>query len=171
MPRWITSCAPPSRPAMMYFPRRRKLSIFRPAIESTNSSGSGWRTRDGKRRSHWTMVRPTRCGRRSATMVSTSGSSGINSPPRSAGRWRAAPEGPTKLGSCPYQRQLAHVGPIRAYLRLHLDPGLELIGAGHDARYRLGETIELSLGNLEQQLVVDLKQHATFDVVGLDLTL
>src|SRR5439155_25905797 len=131
MPRWTTSCrllgAPPAASPppphkwggvsemRMYLPRRPTESIRIPTTASTNSSGSGCRTIVGKLSSHRTMVRPTRCGRRSATMVSTSGSSGT------------------------HDRELFHVGPVRPDLHLDLDPGLELVRAGHDARNFLGE--------------------------------
>src|SRR5467141_417626 len=109
-------------------------------------------------------------------MVSTSGNSGItslplfphpvgSSPPRSAGEW-----GDTQSSNANH-RQLSHVRPVRADLRLHLDARLELIGAGHDSRHRLGKTADLALGHLEEKLVVYLQQHAALDVVGLDLAL
>src|SRR5213592_138347 len=159
MPRWTTSCrllaAPPAASPppphkwggvsemRMYLPRRPTESIRIPTTASTNSSGSGCRTIVGKLSSHRTMVRPTRCGRRSATMVSTSGSSGT------------------------HDRELFHIGPVRADSGLDLDPGLELVGARHDPGHLLRKLVELRARHLEQQLVVDLQQHAAFDLIGL----
>src|SRR5712692_4117202 len=131
----------------MYFPRRPTDSICMPATAAMNSSGSGWRTMVGNASSHRVIVRPTRCGRRSATIVSTSGSSGT------------------------YDRQLFHVGPVRPDLHLDLDAGLELVRPGHDARHLFRELVDLGSGHLEQQLVVDLQQHATLDLVGVDLAM
>src|SRR5437660_9386951 len=160
----------------MNFPRRPTPSMRRPVIESMKRSGSGWRTIAGNRSSQWTMVRPTRCGRRSATMVSTSGNSGTtslplaphpvgSSPPRSAGEW-----GDTQSSNANHG-ELSHVRPVRTDLRLHLNTRLELVRAGHDSRHRLGKAVDLTLGHLEEKLVVHLEQHPTFDVIGLDLTL
>src|SRR5256885_13867408 len=106
----------------MYLPRRRSDSMRRPATPSTNSSGSGWRTIVGKRSSQRTIVRPTRCGLRSAAMVSTSGSSGTSGAD---------------------DRELLHVGPVGPDLRLDLDAGLELVGTGHHPGHRLGESFDL----------------------------
>src|SRR6266571_2633074 len=128
MPRWTTSTRPCSRP--------------------TSSSGSGCRTMVGKRRSQPRMVRPTRCGRRSVAMVSTSGSSGK---------------------SVADHRELFHVRPVGAEPGLDLDPRLELIGPGHDPRHGLREAVDLAFGDLEEQLVVHLQEHAAFYVIGLDL--
>src|ERR1700681_1561974 len=131
----------------MYFPRLLTAAMRMPATESMKTSGSGCRTMVGKISSQRTMVRPVRWGRRSATIVSTSGNSGT------------------------HYRQLFHVGPVGTDLGLDLYPGLELIGSGHDARHLFRELIHLRLRHLERQLVVDLEQHAAFDVVRLDLAL
>src|SRR5487761_1103125 len=147
IPRWTTRTMSSRRPMRMYFPRRPTKVIRIPTIESTNTSGSGWRTMVGKRSSQRRNVRPTRCGRRSAAMVSTSGSSGTD--------------------DC----QFLHVCPVGPDLGLDLDSRLQLIGACHDARHLLGELIDLRLGHLEQQLIVDLQQHPALYVVGLDLAL
>src|SRR5438046_10713361 len=103
----------------MYFPRRPIDSMRIPATASTNSSGSGWRTMVGKASSQRTIVRPTRCGLRSATMVSTSGSSGTN------------------------DRELLHVVPVRPLLHLHLDTVLQLVGTGQYARHFLRELVDI----------------------------
>src|SRR2546428_7852357 len=109
----------------MNFPRRPTPSIVRPVIESMNTSGSGCLTIDGNRSSQRSIVRPTRCGLRSATMVSTSGSSGTD------------------------DRELLHIGPVGADLRLDLDARLELVRARHDAWHLLGELVELRARHLE----------------------
>src|SRR5207248_9335568 len=132
----------------MYLPRRFTESMRSPATRSTKSSGSGWRTMVGKRRSQRTMVRPTRCGRRSLAMVSTSGSSGKSGPDH---------------------RELFHVRPVGADLGFDLDSRPELIGPGHNPRHGLREAVDLAFGDLEEQLVVHLQEHAAFNVVGLDL--
>src|SRR5438445_612029 len=113
IPRCTTNRTLLSNRMRMYLPRRPTDSIRIPTTASMNSSGSGWRTMVGNASSHRTMVRPTRCGRRSATIVSTSGNSGTD------------------------DRELLHVRPVRTDLHLYLDAGLELIGAGHDARHLL----------------------------------
>src|SRR5579864_8723590 len=132
----------------MYLPRRPSASMSIPATASTNISGSGCRTIVGKASSARSMVRPTRCGRRSLTIVSTSGSSGT---------------------SGANDRELFHIGPVGACFRLDLDPGLELVCAGHDARHLLRKLVELRFRHLEEELVMNLQQHAALDLVGLDL--
>src|SRR5229473_2616547 len=177
MPRWTTSRRPPPRAIRMNFPRRPTASMRRPVIESMKVSGSGCRTMDGNRSSQRTIVRPTRCGRRSATIVSTSGSSGTKLPPhlwggrraQRAGRGGSAPKGHSTSDA--HHRKLSHVRPVGPDLGLHLDPGVELVRAGHDARHRLGKPAHFAFGHLEEQLVVHLQQHAALDVVGLDLPL
>src|SRR6266851_8327110 len=122
--------------------------------------------------------------RPTASMVSTSGSSGTSVlRPRSAAYFAAsaagakettstrgsasrrcvteraqeatpasAPQAPGRLGrgdarnfGCgtldPDDRELSHIGPVRADLRLDLDAGFQLVRAGHDPRHRLGESV------------------------------
>src|SRR5256714_15330172 len=124
------------------------------------------------------MVRPTRCGRRSLAIVSTSGSSGTS---ERLGVAESADMreldrntgGASKLQtlSGADDRQLLHIGPVWSGLGLDLDPGLELVRAGHDARHGLGESLDLALRPLEQQLVMHLQQHSALDVARLDLAL
>src|SRR2546426_8451463 len=109
----------------MYFPLLLIASILRPVTPAANAGGDGCLTIAGKRRSQPTIVRPTRCGRRSAVMVSTSGSSGND------------------------RRQLGHVGPVMADARLHLDAGQELVGVGHHPWHDLAETVLLRVRHLE----------------------
>src|ERR1700686_965017 len=147
IPRWTMRSSSFSRSMRMYFPRLLTSAIRLPATLSMKTSGSGCRTMVGKSSSQRAMVRPARCGLRSATIVSTSGSSGT------------------------YHRELFHVRPVRADFRLDLDARLQLVRAGHDARHLLGKLIDLGLRHLEKQLVMDLKQHAAFDLIRLDLAL
>src|SRR5260370_29137760 len=65
--------------------------------------------------------------------------------------------------------QLFHVGPVGSSLGVDLDPRLQLVSAGHDARHRLREAVDLGLRHLEQQLVMHLQQHAALHVVRLEL--
>src|SRR5438128_10696566 len=68
----------------------------------------------------------------------------------------------TLLG--PDDRQLFYVGPVGSDLGLDLDPRFQLVRAGHDARHRLGEPVDLPLRHLEQQLVMHLQQHAALEI-------
>src|SRR5260370_35123912 len=52
--------------------------------------------------------------------------------------------------SDPDHRKLSHVRPVGPDLGLHLDPGFELIRAGHDARALFRKLIQLGFGNLEE---------------------
>src|ERR1700682_1292846 len=116
-----------SRSMKMYFPRLLRPAIRMPATASMNSSGSGCRTMPGNISSQRTMVRRARCGRRAATMVSTSGSSGT------------------------YDRELLQIRPVRPELRLDLDARLELVRARHDPRHLLGDLIHRWARDLEAQ--------------------
>src|SRR2546429_10026312 len=82
----------------------------------------------------------------------------INSPPHAVGRSASRSEAGWGCWGCssPHDRELSHVRPVRADLRLDLDARLELVGAGHDSRHRLGKTVDLALGHLEEKLVVYL---------------
>src|SRR2546423_14681221 len=93
------------------------------------------------------MVRPTRCGRRSDAIVSTSGSSGTSerlgvaesADVREVNRNRGgASKGQTPSGAD--DRQLLHVGPVWPGLGLDPDPGPPLVRAGHDARTGSGDS-------------------------------
>src|SRR5438270_8866720 len=121
------------RRKIRYFPRRSSATTLCPTSPRAKASGSGWRTMLGKRRSTASTLRPTISGRRSDAIVSTSGSSGT------------------------HQSYFAHLGPVRARLRLHLQPALQLVGGDHHPRHQLRESLRLVLGDLEDQLVVDLE--------------
>src|ERR671936_507884 len=120
----------------MYLPRRVSASILRPATPALNSSASGCRTIAGNSDSTSTIRRPTRCGRRSAAIVSTSGSSGTLAIV-GAGMTGPAGRGKPRHLRADY-RQLLHVSPVGPVLGLDLDAGLQLVSAGHDPRHHLG---------------------------------
>src|SRR5579875_1951902 len=76
MPRWTSQSAPSSSAATRYLPRRSTSAMRRPARRAARSGGTGTRSRLS-RTSTATTRRPRSTGPSPRTMVSTSGSSGM----------------------------------------------------------------------------------------------
>src|SRR4028119_279243 len=90
MPRWKTSVSPRSVAISPYFARRPRPVTVAPVSRCRRSSGKA-RRRSARRASTRASRRPSRTGRRPRTVVSTSGSSGMENRPHIARAHHALP--------------------------------------------------------------------------------
>src|SRR5579864_4208718 len=134
MPRCTINSSPPSSPSSRNFPRRSTLTTLWPTSTVRKTSPGGVRTTSSRSRSTASKRRPSTAPRRSRATVSTSGSSGT---------WNRR-----------------HLSPVVADFDVNFEGYAQLRCGAHVLTQQRNQRRHLTLGCLQEELVVHLQQHA-----------
>src|SRR5487761_80153 len=131
----------------MNFPSRRTDLNWKPSAPARKPPGSGNFRTEERITSARVKTRPTSSGRRSRTIVSTSGSSG-------------------KARSARSSLQRSQIPPVGTNLDVHHQGNRQLNGPSHSDSRQLSDFAGRRRRSLEDQLVMNLKEHLRRDPRG-----